>query len=292
MAVIYPHLVSVIVPTYNRAASLGRCLNSLTMQTYKSFEVLVCDDGSIDETQDVVCEFYEKLNIKYFKNENSGGPARPRNIGIINSTGKYLAFLDSDDWWAQDKLEKSVIAMEGGADLIYHDLYIAPIRRLSIKLNNKCKTRVLKAPVFEDLLLHGNAVNTSSVLVRRDLMVKIGGFSEDQELIAAEDFDAWLRLSRVTDKFQRMSECLGYYEVGGNSLSSIRRRIVYLNYLKKLYSSDLYLLTKQIPIWIDFALGIAYFRNRNYLSSARVFLSPKLWFLLPRYLFIITRNIF
>lgn len=81
--------VSVIIPTYNRAADLKRCLDSLTYQTYKDFEVLVCDDGSTDNSEQVIKAFSDQLNITYFWRENFGGPARPRNLGLQYATGNF-----------------------------------------------------------------------------------------------------------------------------------------------------------------------------------------------------------
>jgi len=88
------NIISVIIPTYNRSKELKRCLESLTRQTYKKFEVIVCDDGSTDNTKEVVNSYRNVLNIIYIKDENFGGPARPRNNGIKLSNGEYIAFLD------------------------------------------------------------------------------------------------------------------------------------------------------------------------------------------------------
>jgi glycosyltransferase involved in cell wall biosynthesis len=117
--------VSVIVPTFNRARDIGRCLESLAQQTFRDFEVLVCDDGSKDNTREIVERFKDRLELQYRWEENFGGPARPRNIGLSLARGEYVAFLDSDDWWMPRKLEQSVRYLDAGADLVYHDLYFA-----------------------------------------------------------------------------------------------------------------------------------------------------------------------
>ena len=114
---------SVIIPTYNRAQELRRCLNSLTCQTAKDFEVIVCDDGSTDNTEETVREFSGKLDIKYLKSSNFGGPARPRNLGLRIAKGKFVAFLDADDWWCSNKLTRSIETLNSGADITYHDLF-------------------------------------------------------------------------------------------------------------------------------------------------------------------------
>jgi glycosyltransferase involved in cell wall biosynthesis len=105
---IFPVSVSVIIPTYNQSKDLNRCLLSLVDQTFKNFEVIICDDGSYDDTKQIVRQFHSKLEIKYLYNANFGGPAHPRNCGIKAAKGEYIAFLDSDDWWCNNKLEFSI----------------------------------------------------------------------------------------------------------------------------------------------------------------------------------------
>jgi GT2 family glycosyltransferase len=136
----------------------------------------------------------------------------------------------------------------------------------------KSKTRQLNSPVFKDLIVSGHAINTSSVLVRREYMEKINGFSEDRDLIAAEDFDAWLRLARLTNKFYRIPECLGYYEVGGNNLSNARRTVINLEKFCNMYSADINQFAKKRPHWISYALGISYFKTGHYQKATYIFL--------------------
>lgn len=250
--------VSVIVPTYNRARDIGRCLESLVSQTLADFEVIVCDDGSTDGTQEVVAGYRERLALTFHWNENFGGPARPRNIGLELAQGDYVAFLDSDDWWRPEKLEQSVRRLDAGADIVYHDLY--RVRSAPARLHwRRVRTRRLHAPVFDDLLQHGNTVPNSSVVVRRELMRRVGGFSEDRSLIAWEDYDAWLRLARVTERFERLDAPLGYYWEGGNNISSPRRLIANLERFKELYGAT-DLRGGQLPPWYHYSMGLAYHR--------------------------------
>ncbi len=114
-------IFSVIIPKYNRTETLKRALQSLVTQTYKEFEVIVCDDGSTDNTKEIVDSFKNNLSIRYIWEENWGGPARPRNSGINISKNEWICFLDSDDWWYPKKLE-TVLSRLNNADIIYHDL--------------------------------------------------------------------------------------------------------------------------------------------------------------------------
>lgn len=208
-------LFSVIIPTYNRAKELDRCLASLVAQTYNNFEVIIYDDGSSDETKIIVKAYENKLNIKYFWEENWGGPARPRNLAIVQAQSDWICFLDSDDWWYKDKLSACLKYLEQ-ADIIYHDLdsygkdMLSPI--------GKFKSRTLKNDIFIDLLTHHNALFNSSVVVRKSILQKINCFSEERKMIGIEDFDCWLKISKITKRFIYIPLSLGAYNaVGGIS---------------------------------------------------------------------------
>ena len=99
--------ISVIVPTYNRADLISETIESILNQTYKYFELIIVDDGSTDNTEEVIRKFKDS-RIKYIKTDNWGGPARPRNTGIKKTKGEYIAFCDDDDIWLPKKLEKQI----------------------------------------------------------------------------------------------------------------------------------------------------------------------------------------
>lgn len=231
--------ISVIIPTYNRAEALRRCLESLTRQTFKNFEVLICDDGSTDHTFSVVKEFSKYLEIVYDYDSNFGGPARPRNRGIKLARSEYLAFLDSDDWWVPEKLERSLLLLDSGEDVVFHDLFIVNSLNKT-RFNKRVKSTQTKKNVYSGLLCEGNVLPNSSVVVRAKIMRQIDGFCEDKELIAAEDFDAWLRIAQKTNRFKRITGCLGYYWTGDDNLARItlkqisRYKTVYQRHLNNL----------------------------------------------------------
>lgn len=198
---------SIIIPTYNRADKLQRALRSVEEQTFKDYEVIVCDDGSRDATQDVVQAFAKRIPLKFVTEENWGGPARPRNNGLRMAEGRWVCLLDSDDWWYPLKLEK-VKRFTEDADVVHHaaDGY-TPRGKTIFKVNG----RRLKHPYLVDLMVNGNGIVNSCACVRREILNKIGGFSEEKKLIAAEDYDLWLRLSLLSEKFVYMPEALGAY---------------------------------------------------------------------------------
>lgn len=253
--------ISVVIPTFNRAASLTRCLDSLVAQTFKDFEVLVCDDGSTDNTVEVVAAFKDRLNLHYFYNENFGGPARPRNMGIRHAQSAIIAFLDSDNWWTPDKLEKCLPCFYDGADVVYHTLY--RVTGEEVQAHRSVGIRQVKKPVYEDLLMMGNTLPTSGTLVRSTLIRQIGGFREITALIAWEDFDCWLRLARISENFSCVNLPLGYYWFGGGNITTAHRILHNLDAMKKHY-----FLNKQ-PWWYFERKSLALFQLGDYSRAFR-----------------------
>ena len=211
-------LVSIIIPTYQSCNRLKIALNSVLSQTYNNYEVLIMDDGSTDGTSEMVNSFKDP-RIFYNWQTNSRGPAKPRNRGIKFAKGNWIAFLDSDDVWKSDKLQICMEYADNQVDLIYHDPQI--ISNKSRIFGRKiAKTRKLKKPILLNLLLNGNLICNSSVLVRKDLIDKVGGINENRNLVAAEDYNTWLRIAKLTDQFIYLPRTLGYYFIHSDSLSN------------------------------------------------------------------------
>lgn len=247
---------SVIIPTYNRANDLRRCLDSLVLQTYQNFEVLVCDDGSTDNTKEVVEAYQGRLSIAYYWEENWGGPAHPRNIGIKHAKAEWICFLDSDDWWYPKKLEECVKFLNS-ADIIYHDLDVyVDAHKKPVKSSH---TRQIKSNAFNDLLVNGNALSNSSVVVRKSTLERVGGISENKELISVEDWDCWLRIAKVTDRFTYLPLVLGGYLVGQN-ISRSMNHAASLETLALIHISS-----------VDSEVDKSIVKKRLYYSLARVY---------------------
>jgi glycosyltransferase involved in cell wall biosynthesis len=247
--------VSIVIPTFNRAADLRWALRSVFAQTWSDWECLVVDNESTDDTDAVVGEFSDP-RLRLIKIQNNGAVAASRNLGVQHSTTEYVAFLDSDDWWAPRKLELSMRYLLAGAAFVYHDLYMVGVDRRR-RFWRRSPSRPLRAPVFEDLLAGGNAINLSSAVLHRALLQQVGGFSVEPTLIAAEDFDAWLRIARLTEDFVRMPGALGYYKVGVENLSSPARTISSLESLEQRYAADIARLGN--PQWIRYTKARAYY---------------------------------
>ena len=202
-------LVSIVIPTYNYANYLGRALQSVLDQTYKNWEAIVIDNHSTDDTSKVI-DRYKNPRIKHIKINNYGVIAKSRNAGILAAKGEWIAFLDSDDWWVADKLRTCAEYFNYQVDLIYHDLEIIRSERKFFK-RKLVKTRKLKKSILIDLLVNGNAISNSSVIVRKKMLEKIGLIDESKDLVAVEDYNTWLKIANLTDQFLYLPKRLGYY---------------------------------------------------------------------------------
>ena len=158
-------LISIIIPTYNRSKLIERSLKSIEEQTIKNYEIIIVDNYSTDNTSSVVKSF-SHLPIKYFVVDNNNNIARSRNFGIKNSNGNIIAFLDSDDYWHAKKLETCYKKINEGFDFIFHNLKLVKERN-TLFGKKYLKGRKLKKPFYKDLILNGNPICNSSVMVKK-----------------------------------------------------------------------------------------------------------------------------
>jgi len=181
-------LVSVIIPTYNRANFLKEAIDSVLNQDYKNFELIVVDDGSTDETTSVLKGYYDK--IKYIRIPHQG-VSRARNVGIEQAKGGLIAFLDSDDLWMPKKLSIQVEFFKKHLDALVcqtEEIWIRNGRRVNPK-----KYHIKPSGMIFEQCLKRCMVSTSSVMVRRSLFESIGVF--DESFYVCEDYEIWLRVS-------------------------------------------------------------------------------------------------
>ncbi|MES2188903.1 MAG: glycosyltransferase family 2 protein [Pseudomonadota bacterium] len=210
-------LVSIVIPTYNHAHLLRRALNSVIGQTYGNWEATVIDNHSRDNTEEVVSEFQDN-RIKLVKYSNHGVIAASRNAGVRQSKGEWIAFLDSDDWWTHDKLQLCLDAASADTNMVYHDMEIVGVKSLGI-FKRRIKSRQLGRCATIDLLVHGNPIATSSVVVRKKLLESVGGMNESPAMTAAEDYHTWLLISRQPGQLKYLAKGLGYYLVHAQGVS-------------------------------------------------------------------------
>jgi teichuronic acid biosynthesis glycosyltransferase TuaG len=187
--------ISVIIPTWNRAQHLAAAISSVLGQTIPPDEVLVCDDGSTDGSEEVVRGIGDG-RVKWVPGPRGGRPAIPRNRGLAASNGEWIAFLDSDDRWVADKIEQQFMVADA------QNCRAVCSNAFRVDPNGQQKGRVVawsRARITTNDLLKTNHVICSSAVIHHSLLGHVIGFPEDESLVACEDYALWLRVSTQTD---------------------------------------------------------------------------------------------
>jgi len=202
--------VSVIIPTYNRKKHLRKAIDSVFNQLYGFIELIVVDDGSDDNTADLIAEYQKKnrFNIIYIRQENQG-PAAARNTGVANASHGLIAFLDSDDWFDRNKLAVQVAAMNSASEYLISHTQETWYRQGRL-LNQRKKHKKESGYIF-DRCLQLCAVSMSTVMLKKTIFMRVGCF--DEELRCCEDYDFWLRVS-VDHPFLLIDRALTFKEGG------------------------------------------------------------------------------
>jgi glycosyltransferase involved in cell wall biosynthesis len=238
-------LVSVVIPTYNSDKFIAQAVQSVLEQTYRSFELIVVDDGSTDETKDVLCQFNNSIRYHYQKNS---GPSSTRNAGIKMAEGEYISFLDADDIWSPNKIEAQLDFLERHRDigLVFSDIeefdkekIIHERSRLVVQVYGH--EGALQVPLQDPFrnLLTKNFICTSTVMVRSECFKKAGLFEESLRI--GEDRDMWLRIA-------------AYYKIARLPLVLCKKRVHDFNISgdMELYTSSLIkVLEKHLHLFPD-----------------------------------------
>jgi glycosyltransferase involved in cell wall biosynthesis len=185
--------VSVIIPTYNRAEALRCALESALRQTFRNLEIVVVDDNSQDNTRQLVASVQDE-RVRYIRHDVNKKVSAARNTGILQARGKYIAFLDDDDEWFPEKLERQLQVFQHaspGVGGVYSGALT--IERTSQKTLNHI-TPIKRGNVFEALLERNWIAPTSSVVLKRECFENAGLF--DPAMSFSEDYDLWLRIAR------------------------------------------------------------------------------------------------
>jgi glycosyltransferase involved in cell wall biosynthesis len=242
--------VSVIIPTYNRAQMLCDAIDSALNQTFRNREVIVVDDGSTDETEDVLRARYgDRIRYRYQENQ---GRAAARNRGIDMASGEYLVFLDSDDWLLPHALEVQTAYLDHhpSVDVVYGDGYYCdkdrkPLQRISLE-----RPAIPEDGLAAIMVLHNIIVATHSAMVRRQALEKLDHPAFDIRLEGTEDADFWLRLTARGATFASHDDLICQYRIHeGNSTSpalSRERRIAMQQLKRKIFKADYF---PRLPQW-------------------------------------------
>lgn len=210
---------SVVIPTFNRADFLKGALSTVLDQSYKDFEVVVVDNFSTDSTLSVIRQFNDpRVQVVQFQNQGVIGAAR--NVGIKKSQGQYVAFLDSDDTWYQGKLERVAreIAADPGVGLLCHNQDMVRDGRVAVQTRYG-PSFGFRGSMTDFILCVADGPSTSATVVARRYLDEAGHFSEERDLITVEDYDLWVKLSRLC-RFKFLPDVLGTHNYHSGSVSA------------------------------------------------------------------------
>jgi len=210
---------SAIITTYNSQNYIQKALDSVLSQTYKNFEIIVIDNESKDQTQNII-RAYNDRRIRLSTTNNMGVIARSRNIGIKLAAGEWLGFLDSDDSWHSEKLEKIYYAIvRNNAVQVYENNEI----HFNLEKNTQKKVRYgpFNDKLFKKMLYEGSKLSTSATVINKHFLLENGlFFNESEKFITAEDYELWLRIAKINTKIKNIDDIDGQYLIRLDSASS------------------------------------------------------------------------
>ena len=231
-------LVSIIMPSYNTAHLIKESIDSVLNQTYTNFELIIIDDCSTDNTDEVVAE-YKDERIVYLKNEGHSGAAVSRNLGLKEAKGKWVAFLDSDDLWEKDKLSKQIQFMvEQNSTFSFTSYYV--LNGNQVRVTEFAPKKDVYG--YHDILKHCY-IGCSTVIYDCE---KLGKVYMPVDADKREDFACWLKILRDGEKARCFHQSLTTYRLRNNSISSnkikliryqwnVYRRLEKISVIKSLY---------------------------------------------------------
>lgn len=212
------NIISIIVPTYNRASIIGRTINNLLEQSFINFEIIIIDDCSTDDTEQIIKQFDDN-RIRYYKNVMNKGACYSRNRGIMLASGEYIAFQDSDDLWKTNKLKEQLRYLkEKNADIVFCQM--EQFNEQGIRISTIPDRLIENNTIDYPTLLNGNLISTQTILGKRECFKNI---AFDESLPRFQDWDLVLRLSQkykiifqnsifVTQFLQKDSISKNYYK--------------------------------------------------------------------------------
>ena len=255
--------ISVLIPTKNRISMLKDAINSVLLQTFNCFEIIVIDDSSSHFVQNEIKQTFDLKGISILHTGGNKGGGVARNMGIDAAKGDYVAFLDDDDEWIETKIEEQVAFMNGDTRLIYTGRNIW-------KPNDKKPRYSFHAPFsddhFKSIMMQNFIGSTSSVVIRKDVLNEIGGF--DPNLLALQDYDLYIRILKRFRVSWVSNALINYNDHHtGDQVSGNREFFLQaVTYLKKKYLNELYYKNfKRSLLHIHF---LKMFRSRHYLIAS------------------------
>lgn len=212
------HAVSVVIPTYNRANVLSKALDGVLQQEWPQLEIVVVDDGSTDDTPNLLKIYAERHpNLLRIIRLPNGGPSQARNEGIEAARYPFVALLDSDNYWLPDKLKRQMKLFRDDAEIgfsftDYYDVNGNTREPVILDVWKESQEYALEK------LLVGCCINTSTVVAKRSILMDVGLF--DSSLRCCEDQDLWLRVAAAGHRIAHLAQPLMEYRVEGERLSA------------------------------------------------------------------------
>lgn len=256
-------MISIVIPTHRRVNLLKKTINSALDQTYKNTEIIVVSDGYDKET-DLYMKTIENNQIKYYVYETNRGANYARNYGVKHSEGEYIAFLDDDDQWAKDKLERQYTELSKDND---YGLVYTGNKQFYIDSNDSFTYIPTKSGDLSREIFSKNYIgSTSSVLIKKEIFDEVHGF--DEKLGALQDYDLWIRICQVT-KIGVISEPLLIYNNNRNREQISNQIDKYEDAAKKIkekykdFFSENKGLEEKFKLFISKVIIKKYLRNNN-----------------------------
>jgi len=217
------YLVSIITPSYNSARFIAQTIESVLSQTYKNWEMIIVDDISSDNSNEIIEKYVQRDNrIKFIKLEKNSGPAVARNRAIEEATGRYIAFLDADDLWMSDKLQKQIDFMQSYNYELTYTAY-ETMREDGVNLHH---TVIPPKKLNYQELLKANRIGCLSAIYDSKRIGKV----YMPLIMKRQDYGLWLKILKKVDYAYGMDEVLGRYRVMSNSVSSNKLNLLKYNY--------------------------------------------------------------
>lgn len=260
--------VSVIIPNYNYAQYVGEAIESVLNQTYKDIEIVVVNNGSTDNSMDVLTKYSKKIRLI---NQENLGQSGARKSGLEMATGDYIAFLDADDKWAPEKIEKQILLFTPTVELVYCGINLFSEKAQAIiateipTFKGSCSDAFIEYPGVS-IVLSGE----STSIFTRSLLEKVGGF--DPELNSAAGWDFFRRCSKFSE-FDFVPEPLVNYRLHSSNMSNSSKNTIMdiRRAYKKLFTDDFWNISpkrvRRTIISLEYSFFKTYLKKRNYKNA-------------------------
>ena len=256
--------ISIIIPTYNRSILLKRAIESVLHQTYNNWELIIVDDGSTDDTKKTVDTFLNDERVIYKYQKNSGGNSSPKNLGLRIATGEYVTFLDSDDEYLPEKIEKQINLFKESS---IKNLGFVGCNNFRINDNKITEDKLKhKGSIYKKILNKYFLSTPGLIMIKKEIINTVGTF--DENIKFSNDTDFFIRIAKYDYGFDFVDESLLKYYEHKNSLTNTFKEESKLHELSYIYEKNVTDIDSECLAF----LGMEAFKKNNYGKSRKYFL--------------------